>query len=169
MTLRRVIFLIAVVTVSGSALAQTAEPVARHAAYGEILGNALLFSANYERRFTERLAGRVGLSVLPFEDEDGDTDTVLVVPLMLNAITHPRANHHFETGIGLLIAGGERLEFTGLGDEGDETFSTAAGTATIGYRYQRPGGGFIFRVGLTPVFDSRNVLPWLGVSFGGNF
>ena len=34
----------------------------RNTAYGELGGNGLLLTANYERRFTPRVAGRVGFS-----------------------------------------------------------------------------------------------------------
>ena len=166
--LRRFVFLIAVVISARTAVAQTAEPATRHVVYGEILGNALLFSANYERRFTEKTSGRIGVSILPFEDDEGDTETVVLVPLMVNRISHPRANHHFEAGVGVVVAGGETVDLSDYGDD-DDTFSTAVGTATIGYRYQRPDGGFVFRVGITPLFDFETVLPWIGVSFGGNF
>ena len=159
---------VAVLTVF-SARAQTAEPLTRHAVYGEAFGNALLYSVNYERRLNDRVIGRIGLSVAPFEDDEGgETETVVLVPLMVSSISHPRSNHHFEAGIGLLIAGGERVELADFGDD-DESFSTAVGTATIGYRYQRPGGGFVFRAGLTPLFDFETLLPWLGVSFGRSF
>jgi hypothetical protein len=40
-------------------------------------------------------------------------------------------------------------------------------TATIGYRSQPKEGGFLFRIGFTPLFDfSDFILPWIGLSVG---
>jgi hypothetical protein len=32
------------------------------------------------------------------------------------------------------------------------------GTGTLGYRYQPPQGGFVFRVGITPMVGQRLIL-----------
>jgi hypothetical protein len=41
----------------------------------------------------------------------------------------------------------------------------------VGYRYQPPGGGFVLRTGLSPVFagSSIPVLPWPYLALGGAF
>ena len=41
-------------------------------------------------------------------------------------------------------------------------------TTTIGYRYQRPGGGINFRIGLTPLLHP-SFIPWGGLSLGYTF
>jgi hypothetical protein len=136
----------------------------RHTAYGELGGNGLLLTANYERRFSPHVAGRIGFSFVEVEEESsGDTDPVVIVPLMVNYLTHPRLNHHLELGAGVTIAVGET---SGWASDIDEDFSAVIGTATIGYRYQRPERGFVFRAGLTPFFDGDGIAPWAGVSFG---
>jgi len=43
------------------------------------------------------------------------------------------------------------------------------GTATIGYRYQQNDGGFLFRIGFTPLFGSGGFQPWGGLSLGFSF
>jgi hypothetical protein len=144
---------------ASSALAQS-----RNAAYGELLGNGLLFSANYERRFTDVVAGRIGFAYVTTEDDDGDEDQAVAVPLMVNYINRPLSNHHFEAGLGTVVVAGNG---SGWASDLDENFSGAVGTATIGYRYQKPSGGFVFRAGLTPMFDSGTIAPWFGISFGG--
>jgi hypothetical protein len=144
---------------TSSAFAQTA----RNAIYGELGGNGLVLSFNYERRFTETFAWRAGFAYIGTEDSDGDDDWAITAPLMINYISRPQANHHFETGLGIVVIAGEGSDFW---SDVDEEFSGAAGTATIGYRYQKPEGGFVFRAGLTPIFDLENIGPWAGVSFG---
>lgn len=72
----------------------------------------------------------------------------------------------FEAGIGLALMAGGIDNVEGFEDEG---FSGATGTAALGYRYQRPGGGFVFRVGLTPLFGPGGILPWGGLSLGYSF
>ena len=77
-----------------------------------------------------------------------------------------QGNSHFETalGIGIITASADIEEI-------DEEFSGSDiyGTATLGYRYQKPTGGVIFRAGFTPAFAGGNVIPWVGVSVGYAF
>ena len=65
--------------------------------------------------------------------------------------------------------------------------NSVLGTATVGYRYQRADGGFIFRAGFTPFFgifsgekefvpyvptqyeDNFSFVPWAGFSLGYGF
>lgn len=154
----RITLAVLVLTIAASAAAQS-----RNVVYVEIGGNAIIPSVNYERQLTERLFGRVGLGVVTGEENDGDDDITFVVPVMVNYLTHPAGNHHFEAGAGLSLITGDSQD---LFDEEDESISNVVVTATLGYRYQKPSRGFVFRAGFTPVFDDSDVLPWLGVSFG---
>ena len=135
----------------------------RNAAYFELGGNAVIPSFNYERHFAERWYGRVGFSVVVGEDSDGDDDVTFAVPLMIGGYTNPDGNHHFETAGGVTIVTGDSQD---LWDEDDEEISNLVGTATIGYRYQKPGRGIVFRAGFTPIFDGSDILPWAGLSLG---
>ncbi|MGH7272255.1 MAG: hypothetical protein ACREJ3_17635, partial [Polyangiaceae bacterium] len=56
--------------------------------------------------------------------------------------------------------------------------SSASGSATfvlpcalVGYRFQPPGGGFVFRVGMSAIFAGSTlpVLPWPYLALGGAF
>jgi len=135
-----------------------------HTVYGEIGGNGLALTVNYERRFSPSIAGRVGFSyVTTHEEPSGDEDSAVIVPLMVNYLTNPAGAHHFELGAGITVAAGDT---SGWASDIDEEFSTVVGTGTIGYRFQRPGRGFVFRAGLTPFFDGDGITPWAGVSFG---
>lgn len=141
-----------------------AQTVDRNAAYIEIGGNVVVPSINYERRWNDLWAWRVGFTYVSSKTEgSNENDTAFGVPLMINRISAPQSNHHFETGLGVVLITGED---EGFNDEFDEDFSGAFGTLTVGYRYQKPAGGFVFRAGFTPVFDTEDILPWAGVSFG---
>jgi hypothetical protein len=142
---------------------------ARSAVYGELLGNAFLFSVNYDYRFRPSAIGRVGLAFISAEDDDGDSaGAVYAIPVTATYLSNPMQNNHFEAGGGLLFFGGERIDLLDFDDE-DDSFSGTIVTGVIGYRYQRPGGGFVFRAGLTPFVADGTVVPWFGVSFGGSF
>jgi hypothetical protein len=39
-------------------------------------------------------------------------------------------------------------------------------TGLIGYRYQKPARGFVFRAGVTPFFYDADFAPFAGISFG---
>lgn len=154
------IFFCGLLLAAGAAYAQQA----RNAAYFELGGNAVVPSFNYERRFDERWFGRVGFSFVEGETVE-DTERTFIVPLTASWITHPDSNHHFEAGGGVTIASGDRQELFEVSDD-DETFSSAFATGIIGYRYQRPDGGFQFRSTLVPVIGGGDFLPWFGISFG---
>jgi hypothetical protein len=149
--------------------AEAKAQAAKNAAYFELGGNAIAPSVNYERRFTESWAGRIGVSFVSSATSTStstDSDSALIVPLTVSWIGQPQSNHHLELGGGVTFATGDQQElFDDLGDDEDR-FSTAFATAIVGYRYQKPGRGFQFRAAFTPVIDSGGILPWAGISFG---
>ena len=149
----------------GAARAQEAPaPAARNAFYLELGGNALLYSINYDRLLTDRVAARVGAMFLGAADEDSAAG-VVGAPIMASYLWGGGSSR-FETGVGILLVSGGIENVEGYEDE---DFSGAAGTATLGYRYQRPTGGFVFRAGVTPIFSLDGIGPWFGVSFGYAF
>lgn len=155
-----------VVSMAGRSEAQETN----NAVYFELGGSAIVPSFNYERRLSERWFGRIGLSVVTGESESSlgetDSDTTFIVPLTASWISRPERNHHLELGGGVTIAGGDRQDLFEFGDDDDENFSTAFVTGIVGYRYQKPEGGFQFRAAFTPVAGGGDFLPWAGVSFG---
>ena len=157
--------LVALLATAGNASAQSrALPSAPNAVYLELAGNGLLYSLNYDRLLTRNIAARVGFMGLGAAT-DSVSGGVVAAPLMVSYL-FGEGNSHFETGLGVMLAAGAIDE---VGEMQDEGFSGAIGTATLGYRYQRPGGGFLFRIGVTPLFDTSGIAPWLGVSFGYGF
>ena len=157
--------LVALLATAGSAAAQSpAPPAAPNAVYVELLGNGGIYSLNYDRLLTSKVAARVGFMGLAAADETGSAG-VVAAPVMVSYL-FGEGNSHFETGVGVMLAAGGVVNVEGFENE---SFSGAVGTATLGYRYQRHGGGFVFRAGLTPLFDTSGIAPWFGLSFGYGF
>jgi hypothetical protein len=150
------------------ALAQETAPTARNAVYVELFGSGLLYSINYDRLLTPNVAGRVGLMFASAEDDEGDSGTVAIVPITASYL-FGRGNSHFEAGLGFAVASAD-FDTEELIDVDESGSSTGVyGTGVLGYRYQRPDGGFVFRAGLTPIITTDSFLPWFGVSFGYGF
>jgi hypothetical protein len=157
--MRRIALVIALVALASNVAAQ------RHAAYGEIGGSGVVPTANYERRFSPNWAGHIGLGFVAVSSS-GDTDITLAIPLVGSYITHPEANHHFEAGGGLLFVFGDAQDLDPGFEDDEEEISNLALTGLAGYRYQKPGRGFIFRAAFSPVIYDGGVQPWAGFSFG---
>lgn len=155
----------------GEAPAAEAEGrTAKNAMYLELLGNGLLYSINYDRAFTDSLTGRIGFSYFSLSASSGSSSakaTFMTFPVMANYLVGG-GNHNLELGLGALIlyAGAE------VGSDGATASGEGvgvAGTGTVGYRYQPMDGGFVFRVGFTPVFTENGFFGWGGLSLGGAF
>jgi hypothetical protein len=152
-------FMLVLLTAAG---AQAQSP--RNAAYLEIGGSAIGLSFNYERRFTEEWFGRAGLSWITGETSEG-TDTTFIVPLTASHVNRPWSSHHLELGGGVTLLVGDRQDWWG-GFDDDERVADGFLTGIVGYRYQKPAGGFQFRAVLTPVVSREAAGLWAGISFG---
>lgn len=150
------------------------ERKAKNLVYFELLGNGGLYSLNYERMIGNDLSARLGFSyfsVSASSSNGSQTSTakadIVTAPVMLNYMTGGK-NSKFELGAGALVVyasasgtgGGATSSVDGMG---------VAGTGTVGYRYSPADGGFVFRVGFTPIVGKGGFLPWGGMSFGGTF
>jgi len=131
-----------------------------------------VFSINYEREISDRIRARVGFGWWTSESFFSDAETSLTtVPVTL---------------AGLLGRGAHRLELGGgltFGNREEENIPEASGTflsltGLVGYRYHRPGPGFLFRAGFTPfygfgdedvAYPDKGFFPSLGISFGYAF
>ena len=149
--------------VSGEAFSPRFEP---NSVYLEILGNGVLYSVNYDRRFTDHVGGRLGFMIFSAESEDNPNEriSVALIPVMVNFLVGTGSSR-LELGIGPLFAA------AAAETEEPETISGAGlggVTTTFGYRYQPTDGGFVFRVGLTPFYSDGPQL-WGGISVGYGF
>lgn len=136
----------------------TYEPGKRaQGAFVELLGPGLTYSFNYDTRFQNTLnglGGRAGISYLAVEG-----NSVLTVPLMINYLLG-KEGRYFEMGVG-----GTYMGFTANKDNEEILFidgSGVTGTMTFGYRSQPTNGGFMFRAGISPIFNKNNFIPYYG-------
>ena len=150
----------------------TADP-ARNSVYFEFLGNGGLYSLNYDRELVEGLRVRIGYAGWTAEDLFGGPATSMqTVPVSLHVV-RGRGRHQADIGGGAVM--GRRERAAGLGGDSG-SFTSLVGV--IGYRYQRPEGGFVFRAGFTPfyglgdeaeAYPEKGFFPSAGVSLGFGF
>ncbi|WP_194774333.1 hypothetical protein [Pararhodonellum marinum] len=157
---------LAVLFIQTTLFAQAPERTRSQGVFVELLGNGLLYSFNYDTRFNQSytgLGGRVGLSYLAV-----DGTNLTTVPVVLNYLLG-KDKHLFEVGIGTtFVAAADRTNVGPISEA--NRGSTFIGTMSLGYRLEPRDGGFMFRAGITPIFDSSNFFPfWPQVSFGYAF
>jgi len=131
------------------------------------LGGAGLASVNYDMRLQKKddgLGFKVGVGGFSV-----DGTTVALFPVGLNYLLGKDGRNYFEMGLGVtFVAVRDRYSFNG--GSVDDNFTTTFGHAFFGYRLQPKDGGFLFRAGVTPVFNKDGFVPyWAGVSFGYKF
>ena len=151
---------------------RTGQTVSKNSIYLEVFGIAGLYSVNYDRiiKITERslLAGRIGVSY--YNDNNSKTE-YLIFPLELTTLRRKNKRHHLEYGFGVVL-------FL-VDDSYSEQYAFIMGSLRLGYRYQKPEGGLLFRIGFTPIipiavlqpgseFDQK-IVPWGGISIGYSF
>ncbi|OOG73641.1 hypothetical protein [Algoriphagus sp. A40] len=175
--------LIVIVALPSETFAQkeTQEFTARNSVYLEIGGSSGIYAVNYSKIFHQKgklkLNASAGFSMLPNEKIDSKTIWLPAIPLEVSAL-YGKSNHHLEMGFGFT----SYLDKTTAIDSetfelSDEVVFGAVIPVRIGYRYQKPEGGFFFRVGYTPLFNvpvragkSWSFNPYhAGVSFGKSF
>jgi len=127
-------------------------PSAKTSVYLELLGNGGLFSINVERLLSAKFGAGVGLASWTISEECEQTfaeceESFLTFPL-LGHVLFGRGSSKLEVGAGLLL-GRRRFKST-VGEEKDRNETIRDLTGVLGYRYQQPAGGLLFRIGLTP-------------------
>lgn len=130
------------------------------AIYGELLGNGLLFSVNYDFRFTKSQKGlgmRLGTGFF-----GGSGGGILTIPVGINHLAG-KAPNYFESGIGVTYA-----TITGK----DDFFSGNGGSLlipSIGYRYQPENNGFFGKIAISPLISLEKDGGWFfwgGIGLG---
>jgi hypothetical protein len=161
--------LVALAAYSSTLYAQDTE--SQSALFIEMGGSGLLYSINYEGRFTDHTSARLGLTFVNqtiTNTETGIESTVAVtlMPIMGNVLLG-NGKSRLELGAGPLvaIAGSSANRVDAAWAHVDfEHISIAGVTSAIGYRYQ-PASGMMFRATLTPFYSSKPQV-WAGVSVG---
>jgi hypothetical protein len=113
------------------------------AVYAELAGPGYFYSVNAELPVAEGLTVRFGGTLVPAWFVGG----VAGINKLIG-----RGNHNLALGMGLILRKGSDVR-------------GANASATIGYRYARPGGLFL-QLAATPIFDSHGLYPWAGISLG---
>ncbi|MEX8548961.1 MAG: hypothetical protein V5804_15290 [Mucilaginibacter sp.] len=135
----------------------------------EIGGQGLLFTANYDTRFSNKrngIGGRAGIGYISL-----DGDHVTTVPIGLNYLLG-KGKSFFEIGLGatLVNAGSRNSDFFFTDSGGSNSASTVIGTMSFSYRLQPIDSGFALRAGLTPIFNADGFIPYYGgLSLGYTF
>ena len=141
--------------------------------YVELLGSGGPWSVNFERGAgAARL--RAGFASWSSADPLGaGTRSYTTLPLTVSHV-RGKGNHHLESGGGITL-GTSRFSSSFGGSEGSK-FVTL--TWLFGYRYQKPGTGFVFRALFTPMYGlgdeetaypDPGFFPSIGLSFGAAF
>lgn len=184
----------------------------RNSVYGEIGGQGITYSISYDRLFNVKRRVKTSITVgLNFFGTFKTRDYSMYIgfPVSYNFL-FGKKNNHLELGLGVTILNNiysYNYEIVTQTNGYSQSFFFRATptdrylylTPKIGYRYQRPNGGFFFRVTLTPwisivnsyeeiknngkiykekvyaTFDGVGdfygspAFPWLGLSLGYTF
>ena len=132
------------------------------ALYAELYGRGLIYSLNYDRRFSKKLTGlgfSAGFGALAIEGEG-----FIAIPLSINYLAGNKGRY-FEAGAGVTFANAGSIGFNDL-SSGD---GVVLATATLGYRRQPVNGGLNFRAGLNFIAGGGVFIPYPYVGLGYNF
>lgn len=123
-------------------------------------GNSIIWSANYERRFSKRLDGfgfRVGIGYFPINNFN-----LISIPVGINILAGMKGNF-LEMGLNATIvhskytktiSGVNPIASFGQIEFKDNQTQTLIGLP-IGYRYQSVKNPFNFRIGVEPILGNR--------------
>jgi hypothetical protein len=151
---------------------KTAKVPGQFSFYAELGGPGILFSANFDSRFSTSnlgVGGRIGLGFVT--DDFGDNNSyqpksIFTLPFQLNYIFgKPNSVHSFEVGAGATFVG-KKIDIFSYDDTHRQS---VFGTASFMYRRQPQDGGFSWRIGFTPILSGSYIQASGGVSVGYNF
>lgn len=130
------------------------------------LGGPGVTSFNYDMRLQKKEDGlgfRVGIGGFKI-----DETSALFIPLGLTYLLGKDEKNYFELGAGVTIVS---ISDPYKDDySSDNNFNTTFGHLYFGYRLQPKKGGFLFRAGITPIFNNNGFIPYYGgISFGYKF
>lgn len=176
-------FVLFLSTLPFQAFSQTKAEIfsAKNAVYLELGGNSGIYAVNYSKIFHQKgklkLNASAGFSMWRDQLNDFKTIWLPVIPLEVSAL-YGKSNHHLELGLGFTSYLGRTLDINSETFEfSEKVVYDAFIPLRVGYRYQKPEGGFFFRFGYTPIINfpvregkSWHFFPyWAGVSFGKSF
>jgi hypothetical protein len=132
-----------------------------NAVYAELLGPGAGGSINYERFFSDHFLVRGGIGGLVYGDVTG-TVSIVTFPILSDYLFN-FGNSHIELGAGVTTLYGFASRYSTINFGYISYRDTSSGqgwralfVGEIAYRYQRPTGGFLFKVGATPMYSARS-------------
>jgi hypothetical protein len=135
--------------------------------YAEALGTGLVYTLNYERLLSSSFGLRLGFGYLPVsaEKKNGTTvsESATSAPLTLSWFPFGASSSKLEIGAGLSY-----IDLT-KSVRGFPQVNSIGYAGIIGYRYEDEAGGFLFRVGFTPIILLGGFYAWGGASLGYAF
>lgn len=131
---------------------------AKNAIYAEVGGNSSLYALNYSRIFHQKgrlkISASAGLS-MRYTKASEPIYPSFWSPSLSSEITAflGKSRHHVEFGTGFLTSQNRDFIFDTNYQNNirEQVYWDQFITGRIGYRYQKPDGGFFFRAGYTPV------------------
>ena len=135
---------------------------ARNSAYGELGGNCVLLSFNYERVVISDIAVKagIGFSVFPRAKNSKSSDTDLLFYPFYNLMAQYfyRFTRYSSFGVNF-----------GLGATISNRDNVVFATGKIGFRYSPYDEGFLFDLSYTPFWDPEGIVSWFGIGIGTSF
>jgi hypothetical protein len=157
------------------------EREAKNAIYLDLAGPGLFYSINYDRVIVDDVSARIGFSYLSIgasaDSGSGTTASAefsyIAIPITASYLGLGSESNMFEVGGGGIIM---NFKGSGLVESSDASAGASAShttlglTAMAGYRHQPADGGFVFRIGASPVMPlGAGFLPWGYMSLGAAF
>ncbi|SRR5579883_1200911 len=133
-----------------------------NAVYAELGGSALYYSFNYDRMVFTTVGYRVGFSLV----EANDQHWAVLLPVFINFLPGigPQSTSSFELDAGFVYHSSGVSIWYETADNSGVYYSLG-----VGFRYQSADDGILFRITLTPLFFSDQIIPYGAVSFGCAF
>lgn len=145
-----------------------------NAVFGEVGGNGVYCSINYDRvtkpitplfKISLRLGIAPNVEIAP---------NYPIAPLIEVNLLLGRNKHYFEMGASSCFFSLKQEIYGKYGYEGTKKSWYTANYIRFGYRFQKPNGGIFLRAGLTPLvgyneFSLGSMFLWGGLSVGYSF
>jgi len=143
--------------------------ISKNGMYLEIGGVGSYGSLNYERviflKAKTKIVGRIGVGTYSLTDYTSSFNPDIFIPITINGLLGK--NHKIELGVGQTVSNTIQANHSNWKPERETNLHA---NFTIGYRYQKDKGGFIFRCSYTPVIEFyKYYRHWAGVSIGYAF
>ena len=145
--------------------------IKKNSIYAELLGNGGIYSINYDRVFQLnrciKFTPRIGFATIK---------DVVVIPLEANILLSRSytSKNFFEAGVGLTIFkptdkfSEKFITINGYNHNFEHKSSNIPFIARVGFRHQKPTGGFMYRAGLL-LFTGEESLLTAGLGLGYTF